>query len=285
MCWANRRGLWYHTAIHTREGQTDHKGAMTTTPLLRVEGLTVAFGREEPVLREVSFEVMPGETVGIVGESGSGKTMTALTILRLLPPGGRIVRGDVWFDGKPLHQYTESQMRQVRGGDISMIFQDPFTCLNPVMRVGDQVAEAALLHRGRTEGDPRTLAVQMLRAVHLPDPERIARRYPHELSGGQRQRVMIAMAFICHPRLLIADEPTTALDVTVQLQILHLMREMQRQQGTAVLLITHDLGVVAYTCDRVLVMHQGRIVESGSVYEVLERPRHPYTQRLLESVA
>ncbi|MDW8290630.1 MAG: ABC transporter ATP-binding protein [Armatimonadota bacterium] len=258
---------------------------MVTTPLLQVERLTIGFGREKPVVHEVSFEVMPGETVGIVGESGSGKTMTALAVLRLLPPGGRIVEGRILFDGKPLHQFSEAQMRQVRGGDISMVFQDPFTCLNPVMRVGDQVAEAARLHRGRTEGDPYALALQMLRAVHLPDPERIARRYPHELSGGQRQRVMIAMAFICHPRLLIADEPTTALDVTVQLQILHLMQEIQRQQGTAVLLITHDLGVVAYTCDRVLVMHEGRVVESGSVDEVLERPRHPYTRRLLEALA
>ncbi|MDW8105404.1 MAG: ABC transporter ATP-binding protein [Armatimonadota bacterium] len=258
---------------------------MATTPLLQVERLTIGFGREKPVVHEVSFEVMPGETVGIVGESGSGKTMTALAVLRLLPPGGRIVEGRILFDGKPLHQFSEAQMRQVRGGDISMVFQDPFTCLNPVMRVGDQVAEAARLHRGRTEGDPYALALQMLRAVHLPDPERIARRYPHELSGGQRQRVMIAMAFICHPRLLIADEPTTALDVTVQLQILHLMQEIQRQQGTAVLLITHDLGVVAYTCDRVLVMHEGRVVESGSVDEVLERPRHPYTRRLLEALA
>ncbi len=253
-------------------------------PLLRVDGLTVAFGQEPPVVREVSFEVMPGETVGIVGESGSGKTMTALSIMRLLPPGGRIVRGSILFAGTPLHQYSEAQMRQVRGGDISMVFQDPFTCLNPVMRIGEQVAEAARLHRDRAEGDPYDLALQMLRAVHLPDPDRIARRYPHELSGGQRQRVMIAMAFICHPRLLIADEPSTALDVTVQLQILHLMREMQQQQRTAVLLITHDIGVVAYTCDRVLVMHEGQIVESGSVYEVLEHPRHPYTQRLLEAV-
>lgn len=254
-------------------------------PLLKVDGLTVAFGQEPPVVREVSFEVMSGETVGIVGESGSGKTMTALSIMRLLPPGGRIVSGSILFDGMPLHRFNEAQMRQVRGGDISMVFQDPFTCLNPVMRIGEQIAEAARLHRDRAEGNPHDLALQMLRAVHLPDPERIARRYPHELSGGQRQRVMIAMAFVCHPRLLIADEPSTALDVTVQLQILHLMREMQQQQGTAVLLITHDIGVVAYTCDRVLVMHGGQIVESGSVYEVLERPRHPYTQRLLEAVA
>lgn len=254
-------------------------------PLLKVDGLTVAFGQEPPVVRAVSFEVMAGETVGIVGESGSGKTMTALSIMRLLPPGGCIVSGSILFDRMPLHRFSEAQMRQVRGGDISMVFQDPFTCLNPVMRIGEQIAEAARLHRDRAEGDPHDLALQMLRAVHLPDPERIARRYPHELSGGQRQRVMIAMAFVCHPRLLIADEPSTALDVTVQLQILHLMREMQQQQGTAVLLITHDIGVVAYTCDRVLVMHEGQIVESGSVYEVLERPRHPYTQRLLEAVA
>lgn len=253
-------------------------------PLLKVEGLTVAFGDAPPVVQDVGFEVMPGETVGIVGESGSGKTITALSIMRLLPPGARIVRGSILFDGLQLHALSEAQMRRVRGGDIAMIFQDPFTCLNPVMRIGEQVAEAARLHRDRAEGDPNALAIQMLSAVHLPDPERIARRYPHELSGGQRQRVMIAMAFICHPRLLIADEPSTALDVTVQLQILHLMREMQEQQGTAVLLITHDIGVVAYTCDRVLVMHKGRIVESGSVYEVLERPRHPYTQRLLEAV-
>ncbi len=258
--------------------------SMASEPLLKVDGLTVAFGDTEPVVRDVRFEVMPGETVGIVGESGSGKTMTALAIMRLLPVGARIVKGSILFDNLPLHQLSEAQMRQVRGGDIAMVFQDPFTCLNPVMRIGDQIAEAARLHRDRAEGDPYQLAVQMLRAVHLPDPERIARRYPHELSGGQRQRAMIAMAFICHPRLLIADEPSTALDVTVQLGILHLMREMQQQQGTAVLLITHDIGVVAYTCDRVLVMHDGTIVESGSVYEVLECPRHPYTQRLLEAV-
>ena len=258
--------------------------SMASEPLLKVDGLTLAFGDTEPVVRDVRFEVMPGETVGIVGESGSGKTMTALAIMRLLPVGARIVKGSILFDNLPLHQLSEAQMRQVRGGDIAMVFQDPFTCLNPVMRIGDQIAEAARLHRDRAEGDPYQLAVQMLRAVHLPDPERIARRYPHELSGGQRQRAMIAMAFICHPRLLIADEPSTALDVTVQLGILHLMREMQQQQGTAVLLITHDIGVVAYTCDRVLVMHDGTIVESGSVYEVLECPRHPYTQRLLEAV-
>ncbi len=257
---------------------------MASEPLLQVDGLTVAFGDSPPVVQDVSFEILRGETVGIVGESGSGKTMTVLSIMRLLPPGGRIVRGRIVFDGMPLHQFSEAQMRGVRGGDIAMVFQDPFTCLNPVMRIGDQIAEAARLHRDRAEGNPYQLALQMLRAVHLPDPERIARRYPHELSGGQRQRVMIAMAFICHPRLLIADEPSTALDVTVQLQILHLMREMQEQQGTAVLLITHDIGVVAYTCDRVLVMHEGRIVESGSVYEVLERPRHSYTRRLLEAV-
>lgn len=257
---------------------------MASRPLLQVDGLTVSFGNAEPVVRDVRFEVMPGETVGIVGESGSGKTITALAVMRLLPPGARIVRGSVLFEDIPLHQLSEAQMRRVRGGDIAMVFQDPFTCLNPVMRIGDQIAEAARLHRDRAEGDPYELAVQMLRAVHLPDPERIARRYPHELSGGQRQRAMIAMAFICHPRLLIADEPTTALDVTVQLGILHLMREMQEQQGTAVLLITHDIGVVAYTCDRVLVMHQGSIVEQGSVYEVLEHPRHPYTQQLLEAV-
>lgn len=255
-----------------------------TKPLLQIDGLTVAFGGAPPVVRDVSFEVMPGETVGIVGESGSGKTITALSIMRLLPPGARIVTGSILFDDKPLHQFDEAQMRQVRGGDIAMIFQDPFTCLNPVMRVGEQIAEAARLHRDRAEGDPHQLAVELLRAVHLPDPERIARRYPHELSGGQRQRVMIAMAFICHPRLLIADEPSTALDVTVQLQILTLMKEMQQQQGTAVLLITHDIGVVAYTCDRVLVMYNGEIVERGSVYEVLERPRHSYTQNLLRAV-
>lgn len=258
---------------------------MTGEPLLKVEDLTLAFGSQPPVVQGVSFDITPGETVGIVGESGSGKTLTALAVMRLLPPGARIVSGSILFDGIPVHLLSEAQMRQLRGGAISMVFQDPFTCLNPVMRVGEQISEAAHLHRDRAEGDPYQLAVRMLHAVHLPDPERLARRYPHELSGGQRQRVMIAMAFVCHPRLLIADEPTTALDVTVQLQILHLMREMQQQQGTAVLLITHDIGVVAYTCDRVIVMQEGRVVETGSVYEVLERPKHPYTQRLIEAVS
>jgi peptide/nickel transport system ATP-binding protein/oligopeptide transport system ATP-binding protein len=223
--------------------------------------------------------------LGVVGESGSGKSVTALSVMRLIPsPPGRIAGGRVLFDGQDLLTVPEREMRQLRGGAIAMVFQDPLSSLNPVLTVGFQVAEAIALHQGvgRTEAWER--AVEALRMVRIPDPEVKARQYPHQLSGGQRQRVMIAMAFSCRPRLVIADEPTTALDVTVQRQVLQLMRRLRREFGTAIMLITHDLGVVAETCDRVAVMYAGRVVETAPAIDLFSQPRHPYTRALLASV-
>jgi oligopeptide/dipeptide ABC transporter ATP-binding protein len=256
--------------------------------LLEVRDLSVEFrlqGGAARALDGVSLEVRPGEMLGVVGESGSGKSVTALSVMRLLPsPPGRVVGGQILFEGRDLLTMPDPQMRALRGGAIAMVFQDPLSSLNPVLTVGFQVAEAIALHQqvGRAEAWER--AVEALRRVRIPDPEVKARQYPHQLSGGQRQRVMIAMAFSCEPRLVIADEPTTALDVTVQRQILQLMRRLRRELGTAIMLITHDLGVVAQTCDRVAVMYAGRVVETAPVGELFAHPRHPYTQALLASV-
>jgi oligopeptide/dipeptide ABC transporter ATP-binding protein len=257
-------------------------------PLLEVRDLSVEFRLQGGAARAVdgvSLEVRPGEMLGVVGESGSGKSVTALSIMRLLPsPPARIVGGQILFEGQDLLATPERTMRSLRGGAIAMVFQDPLTSLNPVLTVGFQVAEAIALHQqvGRAEAWER--AIEALRRVRIPDPEVKARQYPHQLSGGQRQRVMIAMAFSCQPRLVIADEPTTALDVTVQRQILQLMARLRRELGTAILLITHDLGVVAQTCDRVAVMYAGRVVETAPVTELFAHPRHPYTRALLASV-
>ena len=248
--------------------------------LLSVEHLTTSFG-STAVVEDVSFTIARGETLGLVGESGSGKSMTALSILRLVQPPGRIVHGRVMFDGRDLLELDEREMREVRGAGIAMIFQEPAIALNPVFRIGDQIAEALIVHRRAHGRDARQQAVELLRAVRIPDAESRVGDYPHQLSGGQRQRVMIAIALACRPSLVIADEPTTALDVTIQADILDLLREMKTQFRLSMLLITHDLGVVAETADRVAVMRAGRLVESGSVRAIFRDPQHPYTRQLL----
>jgi len=256
-------------------------------PLLSVRDLQVDFRLGERTARAVdgvSFDLAPGEVLAVVGESGCGKSVTALSVMRLVPePPGRVT-GEVWFDGRDLLKLPEREVRPVRGGKIAMIFQDPLSSLNPVMTVGYQVAEAIALHHRVPMKVAWERAVEMLARVRLPEPEVRAHSYPHQLSGGQRQRVMIAMAFGCDPRIVIADEPTTALDVTVQQQVLDVMLELRRERDTAVILITHDLGVVAETADRVLVMYAGKVVETGTVFEIFDAPRHPYTQALLASV-
>jgi len=261
-------------------------------PLLRVENLQTHFHTRDGVVRAVdgvSFDVLPGETLAIVGESGCGKSVTAMSILRLLPmPPARIVDGRIEFEGHNLLELPEPEMRRIRGNAIAMIFQEPMTSLNPVLTIGRQIAEALVLHRGMSEAEAMTRAIEMLSKVHIPEAARRVKQYPHELSGGMRQRVMIAMALACGPRLLIADEPTTALDVTIQAQILELMRELResigRSVGASIILITHDLGVVAEMAHRVVVMYAGRKVEEAPVEELFARPRHPYTRGLLGSM-
>src|SRR5216110_586166 len=248
-----------HTYFHTREGL-----------VCAVEGVSLYLNR--------------GELLGLVGESGCGKSMTALSIMRLVPPPGKIVSGEILFDGKNLLRLSNGEMRDVRGNDIAMIFQDPMTSLNPVFTVGEQIAEALRLHRGLSRQAARAAAVAAMREVSIPDPALRADDYPHQLSGGMRQRVMIAMALACDPKLLIADEPTTALDVTIQAQILELLNDLRQTRNLAVLLITHDLGVVAEVADRVAVMYTGKIVEESPVDELFARPKHPYTEGLLRSV-
>ncbi|HYN23947.1 MAG TPA: ABC transporter ATP-binding protein, partial [Pyrinomonadaceae bacterium] len=255
--------------------------------LLEVRNLETHFPTRAGLVRAVngvSFHLDRGELLGLVGESGCGKSITALSIMRLIAPPGKIVGGDIVFDGKNLLQLSEPEMRQMRGDDIAMIFQDPMTSLNPVFTVGEQIAEALRLHRKLSRKDARLAAINAMREVAIPDPARRTDDYPHQLSGGMRQRVMIAMALACNPKLLIADEPTTALDVTIQAQILELLDELRRSRELAVLLITHDLGVVAEVADRVAVMYTGKIVEESPVAELFARPRHPYTEGLLRSV-
>ncbi len=255
------------------------------TALLEVRGLTVRFGRGgDPAVDGVGFEIARGETLGLVGESGSGKSVTAFSILRLLRPPGEIVGGQVLFEGRDLLALSEPEMRDLRGSRISLIFQEPMTALNPVMRVGDQIAEALTAHGLESRADARARAVELLAAVGITDPSRRARDYPHQLSGGMRQRVMIAIAIACRPPLVIADEPTTALDVTIQAQVLDLLRELQARFGIALLLITHDFGVIAEMASRVAVMHRGRIVEQGPVRQILREPAHAYTRSLLAAV-
>ena len=256
--------------------------------LLEVAGLQTFFYTRHGIVKAVdgvSFSVRPAETLAIVGESGCGKSVTALSLMRLVPdPPGRIVGGTVRLAGADLLALDEEAMRDVRGKDISMIFQEPMTSLNPVMTVGKQIAEALLLHEGLSRAAAQRKAVEMLRLVRIPEPEQRAKEYPHQLSGGMRQRAMIAMALACNPKVLIADEPTTALDVTIQAQILEIILELQVKLGTAVILITHDLGVVAETAQRVIVMYAGRKVEEASVAELFARPLHPYTHGLLASI-
>lgn len=254
-------------------------------PLLAVEDLKVQFSTrhgEVTALDGVSFHINPGETLGIVGESGCGKSITALSILGLIPtPPGRIAGGSIRYDGEELRTASTARMRQLRGAEIGMIFQEPMTSLNPVFRVGDQIAEAILLHQGVSRKEASERAIDLLRTVGVPEPARRARSYPHELSGGMRQRVMIAIAISCRPKVLIADEPTTALDVTVQAQIFDLMRQIQEEFGVAIMMITHDMGAIAEMADRVAVMYAGRIVEEGRTDDIIDRPGHPYTRGLI----
>ncbi len=260
---------------------------MNPEPLLSVSHLTTVFdtaGGPVAAVDDVSFEIRAGETLGLVGESGSGKSVTALSIMRLVQPPGRIARGRLLFAGRDLLTLDEPSMREVRGAEISLIFQEPMTALNPVFRVGDQIAEALLVHQRASRREAKAKAIELLRAVQIPNPESRVTDYPHQLSGGMRQRVMIAIALACQPSLVIADEPTTALDVTIQAQILELLRDMKAAFNLALLLITHDLGVVAEVADRVAVMYAGRIVETGPVRAMLRDPQHPYTRGLLASI-
>ena len=257
-------------------------------PILDVQDLRTHFFTQDGVTRAVdgvSFTLAPGETLGIVGESGCGKSVTALSILRLLPPRlSRIVGGRVLFEGADLVTLDEAAMREIRGNRIAMIFQEPMTSLNPVLTIGEQIAEAVRIHQGASRKDALARAVEMLKLVRIPDAERRVGDYPHQFSGGMRQRVMIAMALSCNPRLLLADEPTTALDVTVQKQILRLMLELKERIGSAVILITHDLGVIAETARRVVVMYAGRVVEQAEVTALFDAPLHPYTRGLMASI-
>jgi oligopeptide transport system ATP-binding protein len=261
---------------------------MPPTPLLSVRELRTHFAEDDKTVRAVegvSFDLYPGETLGIVGESGSGKSVTNLSIMRLIPtPPGRIVGGEVIFDGRNLLALSGAEMRAIRGKRIAMIFQDPMTSLNPFMRISQQLMEVTRLHCGHSRAEAREHAVRMLELVGIPDAKRRADGYPHEFSGGMRQRVMIAMALSCQPELLIADEPTTALDVTIQAQILDLIQKLKRDIGTSVILITHDLGVVAGTTNRVIVMYAGRIMESAPTTALFQRTGNPYTMGLLLSV-
>jgi len=256
-------------------------------PLLSVEGLKTEFRTDEGAhlaVDDVSFSVEAGQTVGVVGESGCGKSVTALSVMGLVQPPGRVAGGRILFHGEDLLARSESQMRRIRGNRIAMIFQEPMTSLNPVFTVGEQIAEGLRLHQGKSRKEAHARAVELLGMVGIPSPEERARSHPHELSGGMRQRVMIAMALACDPELLVADEPTTALDVTIQAQILDLLRKLQKERGLAVLLITHDLGVVAETCDQVVVMYAGKVVERAPARALFAGPRHPYAAGLMRSL-
>ncbi len=261
---------------------------MAEAPVLEVRDLRTHFVTDDGVVKAVdgvSFDVKAGETLGIVGESGCGKSVTSLSILRLIAsPPGKIAGGQILFKGTDLLGLSDPEMRKIRGNDISMIFQEPMTSLNPVYTCGDQIMEAVILHQKVGKAEARTRAIEMLHLVGIPSPEQRVDEYPHQLSGGMRQRVMIAMALSCQPEVLIADEPTTALDVTIQAQILELLNRLQKEMGMAILLITHDLGVVAETCDRVAVMYAGQIVEYAGVEEIFDQPRMPYTSGLLGSI-
>lgn len=259
-----------------------------TQKLLSVKDLKTYFYTDDgviPAVDGISFDLDKGGTIGIVGESGCGKSVTSLSVMGLIPqPPGKIVGGEIFFEGSNLLEMSESELRHIRGNDISMIFQEPMTSLNPVFTVGNQIAEAIILHQGLDKAAAREKSIDMLRLVGIPSPEKRVDDYPHQMSGGMRQRVMIAMALSCNPKLLIADEPTTALDVTIQAQILDLMRELRKNLGTAIMMITHDLGVIAELVDKVVVMYTGKIVEAADTYTIFKNPKHPYTIGLLASI-
>ena len=259
-----------------------------TKPLLSVTGLTTEFQTDEGLVRAVdgvSFDLPPGGTLGIVGESGCGKSVTALSIMGLLPrPNGNIRSGKIHYQGEDLAAADNTRLQRIRGNEISMVFQEPMTALNPVHTIGRQLTEVVAIHTDQSPDEQIRTAVAMLQRVGIPAPELRMTEYPHQLSGGMRQRVVIAIALICEPRLLIADEPTTALDVTIQAQILDLISSLQKDFGMAMIMITHDLGVIAETCEQVVVMYAGQVVEQGSVFDIFDRPKHPYTQGLLRSI-
>ncbi|RXT13834.1 ABC transporter ATP-binding protein [Ammoniphilus sp. CFH 90114] len=256
--------------------------------ILEVKDLHVSFNTyagEVKAVRGVNFHVGKGESVAIVGESGCGKSVTSQTIMKLIPmPPGQIKQGQILFQGEDIVKKSDKEMEKVRGKDMGMIFQDPMTSLNPTMTIGRQIMEGLVKHQGLSRAEAKERAIEMLRLVGIPNPEARVEQYPHEFSGGMRQRAMIAIALACQPKLLIADEPTTALDVTIQAQIMDLMKDLQEKTGTSIILITHDLGVVAETCDRVVVMYAGQVIETGTVNEIFYSPKHPYTKGLLKSV-
>lgn len=255
--------------------------------IIQVNHLQTLFDTDDgPVVcvDDVSFELKPGEIIGIVGESGCGKSVTSLSIMRLLGNKGRISKGEVFFEGRNILELSEKQMREIRGNKISMIFQEPMTSLNPIFTIGDQLTESVCLHLKKSKAEAVKLAVDMLEKVGLPRADKIINDYPHALSGGMRQRVMIAMALLCNPKLIIADEPTTALDVTIQAQILDLMKKLSKEFNTAIMLITHDLGVIAEMADKVIVMYAGQVVEEADVYTLFAKPEHPYTSGLMKSI-
>ncbi len=259
-------------------------------PILKLRGLTVEFATEDGVVHavtDVSYDLRPGEILGVVGESGSGKSVSMLSVLGLIPvPSGRIVGGEAIFEGEDLLKLPDDRLREIRGGQIAMIFQDPMTSLNPVLTIGDQISEAVRVHNPQTSGDTaRTRTIQLLELVGVPSAELRVNQFPHELSGGMRQRAMIAMAIANDPSVLVADEPTTALDVTIQAQIVEVLKTAQRETQAAIVLITHDLGLIAELADRVVVMYAGRVVELGDVFSIFDSPRHPYTVGLLSSLA
>jgi len=266
----------------------DGKDKESQEALIEIEDLSVHFFTDQgvvPSVNEVRYAVRKGETLGLVGESGCGKSVTAHSLIRLIPsPPGKIVNGRIMFKGEDLVRVSDERMREIRGNEIAMIFQEPMTSLNPVFTVGEQIVEAIMLHTSKEEEEARHTAIEMLSKVGIPSPEIRIDEYPHQMSGGMKQRVMIAMALCCNPELLIADEPTTALDVTIQAQILELMAELQKETGMSVLMITHDLAVVAEVCDRVVVMYGSRIVEVAEVIELFDNPMHPYTQGLFSSI-
>lgn len=255
--------------------------------IIQVNNLQTAFDTDDGqvvCVDDVSFGLKPGEIIGIVGESGCGKSVTSLSIIRLLGNKGKVNKGEIFFEGRNLLELNEKQMREIRGNKISMIFQEPMTSLNPIFTIGDQITESICLHLKKNKTEALKLAVEMLEKVGLPRADKIINDYPHALSGGMRQRVMIAMSLVCNPKLIIADEPTTALDVTIQAQILDLMRKLSKEYNTAIMLITHDLGVVAEMADKVLVMYAGQVVEEADVFTLFQDPEHPYTRGLIKSI-